>query len=83
LWRRPRPRLGCGAKERRRRRRHQIMGEIRNSYKILVENFERKSSLGRPKLRWEVNIRMDLREIRVGRFGEDAPGSEEGPVAGS
>jgi hypothetical protein len=37
------------------------IGETRNVYKILVGKPERKSSLGR--LRWEANIRMDLREI--------------------
>jgi hypothetical protein len=31
--------------------------------KILVENPEGKRPLGRPRRRWEDNIRMDLREI--------------------
>jgi hypothetical protein len=38
-------------------------GEIRNAYKILVGKPERKRPLGRPRRRWEDNIRMDLREI--------------------
>jgi hypothetical protein len=38
------------------------MGEIRNSYKILVGKPERKRPLGRPRRRWEDNIKMNLRE---------------------
>jgi hypothetical protein len=39
------------------------MGEMRNSYKILVGKPEWKRPLGSPRRRWEDNIRMDLREI--------------------
>jgi hypothetical protein len=39
------------------------MGEIRNVYKILVGKLERKRPLGRPRRRWEDNVRMNLREI--------------------
>jgi hypothetical protein len=35
-----------------------------NLYKILVGRPERKRLLGRPRRRWENDIRMDLREIR-------------------
>jgi len=35
-----------------------------NAYSILVGKTERKSPLGRPRRRWEDNIRMDLRKIR-------------------
>jgi hypothetical protein len=38
-------------------------GEKRNAYRILVGKPEGKRPLGRPRLRWEDNIRMDLREI--------------------
>jgi len=38
------------------------MGEMRNAYKILVQKPEGKRLLGRPRCRWEDNIRMDLRE---------------------
>jgi hypothetical protein len=38
-------------------------GEIRNAYTILVRKPEREKTLGRPRRRWEDNIRMDLREI--------------------
>jgi hypothetical protein len=37
--------------------------EIRNDYKILVRKPEGPRPLGRPRHRWECNIRMDLREI--------------------
>jgi hypothetical protein len=39
------------------------MGEIRNTYRILVGKPEGKRPLGRPRLRWVHNIKMDLREI--------------------
>jgi hypothetical protein len=32
-------------------------------------------AFGRPRRKWEDNIRLDLREIRVGRCGLDAFGS--------
>jgi hypothetical protein len=37
------------------------MGEKRNAYRILVGNPEGKRPLGRPRRRWEDNIKMDLR----------------------
>jgi hypothetical protein len=37
--------------------------EMRNLYKILVEKSERKRQLGRPRSRWEDNIKMYLREV--------------------
>jgi hypothetical protein len=45
------------------------MGEIRNSYNILVGRSEWKRPLGRFRHRWEGNIRIDFREI--GREGVD------------
>jgi hypothetical protein len=36
--------------------------EITNTYKILVGKPEGKRPLGRPRRRWEGNIRMDIRE---------------------
>jgi hypothetical protein len=39
------------------------VGEMRNAYKILVGNPEGKSPFGRPRRRWEENIRMDLRKM--------------------
>jgi hypothetical protein len=40
------------------------IGEKMNACKILVVKPEGKSPLGRPRRRWEDNIRMDLRETR-------------------
>jgi hypothetical protein len=39
------------------------MGEVRNAYSILVEKPEGRRPLGRPRHRWEDNIKMDLGEI--------------------
>jgi hypothetical protein len=39
------------------------MGEIRNAYNIFVGKPEGKRPLGRPRRRWEDNIRMNLKEI--------------------
>jgi hypothetical protein len=39
------------------------MGETRNAYRILVGKPEGKRPLGRPRRRWEDNIKMDLGEI--------------------
>jgi hypothetical protein len=39
------------------------MGQMRNAYNILVGKPEEMRPLGRPRQRWEHNIRMDLREI--------------------
>ncbi|KAJ4450879.1 hypothetical protein ANN_02311 [Periplaneta americana] len=45
------------------------MGESRNAYRVLVGRPEGKRSLGRPRRRWEDNIKMDLME--VGYDGRD------------
>jgi hypothetical protein len=37
-------------------------GEMRNSYNILAGKPKRKRPVGRPKCRWEDNIRMDITE---------------------
>jgi hypothetical protein len=39
------------------------MEELRNAYEVLVGKPEGKRPFGRPRRRWEANIRMDLREI--------------------
>jgi hypothetical protein len=36
------------------------MGEERKVYNVLVRKTERRRSLGRPRGRWEDEIRMDL-----------------------
>jgi hypothetical protein len=42
------------------------MGEGRGVYRVLVGRPEGKRPLGRPRRRWEENIKMDLKEIRIG-----------------
>ena len=39
------------------------MEEGRVVHRVLVVKPEGKSSLGRPRRRWEDNIKMDLREV--------------------
>ena len=40
------------------------MEQSRNAYRILVGKPEGKRPLGRPRRRWENNIKMDLTEVR-------------------
>ena len=42
------------------------MGEVRGVHWLLVGKPERRRPLGRPRRRWEDNIRMDLREVGCG-----------------
>jgi hypothetical protein len=42
------------------------MGEVRGAYNILIGRPEGRRPLGRPRRRWEDNIKMDLREIGFG-----------------
>jgi hypothetical protein len=42
------------------------MGEGRGVHRVLVEKPEGKSPLGRPRRRWEDNIKMDLQEVGGG-----------------
>jgi hypothetical protein len=39
------------------------MGERRGAYRVLVWKSEGKILLGRPRYRWDDNIKMDLKEI--------------------
>ena len=41
-------------------------GERRGVYRVLVGKTEVKRLLGRPRSRWEDNIKMDLQEVRCG-----------------
>jgi hypothetical protein len=41
------------------------MGEGRDVYSVLVGRPEGKRPLGRPRRRWEDNIKMNLREIGI------------------
>jgi hypothetical protein len=43
-----------------------IMGDRRGAYRVLVGKPEGKRPLGRPRGRWEDNIRMDLQEVGCG-----------------
>jgi hypothetical protein len=42
------------------------MGERRRAYRALVGKPEGRRPLGRPRRRWEDNIKMDLREVGCG-----------------
>jgi hypothetical protein len=42
------------------------MGEVRGAYNILVGRPQGRRPLGRPRRRWEDNIKMDLRKIGFG-----------------
>ena len=39
------------------------MQQSKNSYRVLLGKPEGKRPLGRPRHRWEGNIKMDLREV--------------------
>ena len=43
-------------------------GESRGVYRVVVGKPEGKRSLGRRKLRWENNIKMDLQEVGWGAW---------------
>jgi len=55
------------------------MGETRGIYRILVGKPVAKRPLGRPRHRWENNIKMDLQEVGWG-YGLDQAGSGQGQV---
>jgi hypothetical protein len=42
------------------------MGEGRGVYRVLVGKPEGKRPLGRPRSRWEDNVRMELQEVGCG-----------------
>jgi len=42
------------------------MGERRGVYRVLVGKPEGKTTLGRPRRRWEDNINMDLQDVGCG-----------------
>jgi len=45
------------------------MGEKRGVYRVLVGQPEGKRPLGRPRRRWEDNIKMDLQGVGYGVMG--------------
>jgi hypothetical protein len=42
------------------------MGEKRGAYRISVRRPEGRRTLGRPRRRWEDNIKMELQEVEWG-----------------
>jgi hypothetical protein len=45
------------------------MGEMRNAYKILFGRSEGKIPIGRPKCRWEDDVKNVSSGNKVGRYG--------------
>jgi hypothetical protein len=62
------PNIGWVIKSRRMRWAGHVarMGEERGLYRVLVGKPEGKTPLGKPRCRWENNIKMDLQEVRCG-----------------
>jgi hypothetical protein len=44
------------------------MGEVRGVYRVLVGKREGKRPLGRPRCRWEDNIKADIQEVGCGAW---------------
>ena len=44
------------------------MGERRSAYRVSVGKPEGKRPLGRPRVRWEDNIKMDFKEVGWGAW---------------
>jgi hypothetical protein len=42
------------------------MGEGRGAYRVLVGRPERRRPIGRPRRRWEDNIKMNIQEVEWG-----------------
>jgi len=42
------------------------MGERRGAYRVLLEKSEGKRPFGRPRHRWEDNIKLNLQEVGLG-----------------
>jgi len=51
------------------------MGGKRGVYRVLVGKPEGKRPLGRPRRRWEDNIKMGLQEVGMQGVGLDPAGS--------
>ena len=48
------------------------MEDVRSTFKILTGKPTGKRPLGRPRRRWEDNIKMDLKEIGINRNWVDS-----------
>jgi hypothetical protein len=46
------------------------IGDRRSVYRVLVGKLEGKSPLGRPRHRWEKNIKMNLQKVECGRMDQ-------------
>jgi hypothetical protein len=44
------------------------MGEGRGAYRVLVGRPEGRRPIGRPRRRWEDNVKMDLQEVGWGAW---------------
>jgi hypothetical protein len=44
------------------------LGERRGAHMVLVGKPQRKRPLGRPRRRWDNNIKMDLHEVGLGAW---------------
>jgi hypothetical protein len=42
------------------------MGERKDVHRVLLGKLEGKRPFGRPKCRWEVNVKMELQEVGCG-----------------
>jgi hypothetical protein len=62
-------------------RAYSMHGQRRYVYKIVVGNFQGKTPVGRPRHRWEDNIKLDLTGI-VWEYNPNSVGSRKGPVVG-
>jgi hypothetical protein len=58
------------------------MGGKRITYRVLVDKLEGKRPLGRPRHRWENNIKMHLRGIGWGGMDWSYLVWDKGPVGG-
>jgi hypothetical protein len=60
------------------------MREDRCVHRVLVKKPEGKRPLGRPRHRWEDNIKMDFQEVGRGKSWRlDGVGSGQGQMAGT
>jgi hypothetical protein len=55
-----------------------LTGDRTGAHSVLVGRLEVTRSLGKPRLRWKDNIKMDVSRSGVGRHGLDYSGSELG-----
>ena len=51
-----------------------LVGDTRALYRVLVGIPEGRRPFGRPRRRWEDNIKMYLEVVRMGRYGMDLSG---------